>query len=85
MPPASAAACAANVGSISESAGPETVEYQFCSIFSGTLWVTPLVLIHFRRLDLIRRSNSGVLIGAVPPSRMTSAKAPDLLAASRLS
>jgi hypothetical protein len=34
MPPASTAACAANVGSISESAGPETVEYQFCSIFS---------------------------------------------------
>lgn len=85
MPPASTAACAANVGSISESAWPETVEYQFCSIFSRHVMGYAIDPIHFRRLDLIRRSNSGVLIGAVPPFRMTSAKAPDLLAAFGLS
>jgi hypothetical protein len=84
-PSSSAAACAASVGRISESAWPGTVEYQFCSIrIVGTLLATALILIHFRRLDLIRRSNSGVSKWH-SPVRTTPAKPPDLLAAFGLS
>jgi hypothetical protein len=80
-PSTSTAACAASVGCISDPHGPEPLNISFAQYgLSARYWATPLILFHFRRLDLIRRSNSGVSEWRTGARPNDAGQAPELLA-----